>query len=117
MELKDVMKQKNFAVVGNTLDEEKFAYKIKTGMNEKGYNVYPVGKELTSINDIDGEIDIVDLCIHPAKGIKLLQECEKPYKAVVIQPGAGSDEITEYLDKEGIDYINNCLLVGLKEYT
>ena len=76
-----------------------------------------MGKELTSINDIDGEIDIVDLCIHPAKGIKLLQECEKPYKAVVIQPGAGSDEITEYLDKEGIDYINNCLLVGLKEYT
>ncbi len=32
MELKDIMNLKNFVVAGNTLNEEKYAYKIKKGL-------------------------------------------------------------------------------------
>lgn len=114
MELREVMDQKRFVVVGDTLNREKYAYKIKQGLLAKGYVVFSVGKELVSINDVVGEIDVIDLCIHPAKGIKLLMECEKSFKSVVIQPGAGSEEIFAYLDEHDLPYFEGCLLVGLR---
>lgn len=116
MTMKEIMSQKTFAVLGNTLDETKYAYKIKQGLLEHGYTVYAVGKELSSLNEIEEEIDIIDLCIHPVKGIKLLKECEKNFKCIVIQPGAESEEIIQYLQENNIPYIEGCLLIGLREY-
>ena len=117
MDLKEVMRQKNFAVVGDTLNEEKYAYKIKKQLIGKGYKVFSVGKELTSLNDISEEIDIIDLCIHPVKGLKLLQECTKTFKCILIQPGAESKEILSYLQDNKIPYIAGCILVGLRLYS
>lgn len=116
MELKEIMEQKVMVVVGDTLNEEKYAYKIKTKLLEKGYTVYAVGKELSSINDINEEIDIIDLCINPVKGLKLIKECKKNFKCIVIQPGAESDELLEYLEENNIDFIEGCLLVGMRLY-
>ena len=117
MDLKEIMQQDTFAVLGNTINEEKYAYKIKQGLLEKGYNVYCVGKELQSINDIQDNIDIIDLCIHPVLGLKLLKECKKTFKMIVIQPGASDDELLKYLDDNNIPYMDGCLLVGLKLYS
>ena len=85
-------------------------------MANNGYDVQCVGKELASINDAEGEVDIVDLCIHPVKGLELLKACEKPFKSVVLQPGAGSDEIRAYLTEQQIPFIDGCLLVGLAAF-
>ncbi len=117
MELQEIMRQRVFAVVGNTLDSEKYAYKIKQGMIEKGYTVYAVGKELPSLNDVPEEIDIIDLCIHPAKGLELMRECKKSFKCIVLQPGAESAELVAYLEEKGMPYINGCLLVGMRLFT
>jgi predicted CoA-binding protein len=116
MELKEIMDQKVFAVVGNTLDEEKYACRIKKAMLEHGYTVYAVGKELASINDVPEEIDIIDLCIHPVKGLALMRECRKSFKCIVIQPGAESPELLQYLDDQKLPYIQGCLLVGLSRF-
>ena len=116
MELKQVMQQQSFVVVGDTLNESKFAYRIKHAMTDNGYDVQCVGKELASINDVEGEIDIVDLCIHPVKGLELLKSCEKSFKSVVLQPGAGSNEIRAYLTEQQIPFIDGCLLVGLATF-
>lgn len=116
MNLQEIMQQKNFVVVGDTLNEEKYAAKIKQGLKDKGFHVSSVGKELASINDVEEDIDIIDLCIHPVKGLKLLQECEKPFKCIVIQPGAGSDEIVKYLNEKQYPWVDGCLLVGLAAY-
>ena len=116
MDMEFVMGQKGFVIVGDTLNEEKFACKIKKAMLKNGYSVHCVGKELDSINYVNDEIDILDLCINPVKGLKLLKECDKDYKGVVLQPGAASDEIKSFLDEKGIPYIDDCLLVGLKKY-
>ena len=86
-------------------------------MKKKGYQVFSVGKELSSINDISEEIDIIDLCIHPVKGLKLLQECEKSFKCILIQPGAESEEILSYLQENKLPYIEGCILVGLRLYS
>ena len=116
MELEQVMRQRSFVIVGDTLNEAKFAYRIKHAMLDHGYEVQCVGKELASINDTAGEIDIIDLCIRPEKGLELLRGCEKPYKSVVLQPGAGSDELRRYLEEQQIPFIDGCLLVGLSRY-
>jgi len=113
MELEDVMKQRSFAIVGDTLNEEKYAHIIKHKMIKNGYEVHSVGKELASINDVEGDLDIIDLCIHPVKGLKLMQECTKPFKSIVIQPGAESEELLAFLDEKDYPYIRGCLLVGL----
>ena len=39
MDLAQVMEQKSFVVVGDTLNEEKYAAKIKRAMLEHGYQV------------------------------------------------------------------------------
>ena len=114
MDMSFVMRQKEFVIIGDTLNEEKFACKIKKAMLERGYAVNCVGKELASINDVESEIDIIDLCIRADRGLELLKECNKKYKGVVLQPGASSDEIKQYLDEKAIPYIDGCLLVGLR---
>lgn len=116
MDLKEIMQENVFAVVGDTINEEKYAYKIKNNLVEHGYKVYAVGKELASINEITDDIDIIDLCINPVKGLQLMKECNKQYKCIVIQPGAESAELLEYLDQNKIPYIQGCLLVGLRLY-
>lgn len=116
MKLDQVMKQKNFVVIGNTLNEDKYAYKIKHALLEHNYHVQAVGKELASINDVEGEIDIIDLCINSKEGLRLLQECKKEFKSIVIQPGAEGPELIEYLESNNIPYINGCLLVGITLY-
>ena len=116
MELKEIMEQKVFAVIGNTLDKEKYAYKIKNAMLEHGYTVYAVGKELASINDVPEELDIIDLCINPVKGLALIKECKKSFKCIVIQPGAESPELLSYLDERRLPYIQGCLLVGISRF-
>lgn len=116
MELQEIMNQQVFAVVGDTLNPEKFAAKIKTGLLEQGYTVHAVGKELSSLNDIPGELDIVDLCIRADRGLALLQESRKTAKCVVIQPGAESPELLAWLEQQQIPHLQGCLLVGMRTY-
>ena len=116
MELKEIMSQKNFAVLGDTVNPEKYAYRIKHAMQEAGYTVWSVGKELKSLNDVPGDIDVIDLCIHPAKGLNLLKENRRSFKAVLIQPGAESEELLTWLESNHIPYLQSCLLVGLRTY-
>ncbi|MFA6708441.1 MAG: CoA-binding protein [Fusobacterium sp.] len=116
MNLKEAMQMKNFVVVGDTVNEKKYAYKIKNQLLAKGYNVAAVGKELKSINEVEFDIDILDLCINPIEGLKLLKENKKKFKNIVIQPGAESEEIIKYLRENKLPYIESCLLVGLRLY-
>lgn len=97
MDLEQIMQMNTFAVVGDTLNPEKYAYKIKEGLLEQGYTVHSVGKELQSLNEIPGDLDIIDRCI-------------------VIQPGAESPEILSYLQERNLPYIEGCLLVGMRLY-
>ena len=116
MDLKEIMEYDTFAVLGDTLNKEKYAYKIKHELIDSKYNVYSVGKELQSLNDIEEEIVIIDLCINPPAGIKLLKENKKNFKCMVIQPGAESEEIITYLKENNHQYIEGCILVGIRLY-
>ncbi len=117
MELEEIMQQKTFVVVGDTVTDGKYACKIKNRLKGCGYEAYGVGRELSSINEVDCDIDVIDLCINPAKGLDLIKECQKPFKCVVIQPGAESAELCTYLRENKLPYIEDCLLVGMNLYS
>lgn len=116
MDLSEIMRQQTFAVVGDTLNSEKYAAKIKEGLLSQGYTVYAVGKELPSLNDIPEDIDIIDLCIRPDRGLALLQESRKSFRCIVLQPGADSPELIRWLEEQHLPYIHGCLLVGMRLY-
>lgn len=115
MTVDNLMDRKVFTVAGDTLNEDKYAYKIKGALLGAGYKVHCVGKELASLDEIPEEkIEVLDLCINPHKGLKLISECRKKIDAVLIQPGAGSDEIKALLDEKHIPYVEGCALKGLQ---
>ncbi|QTQ14435.1 CoA-binding protein [Treponema parvum] len=116
MDLKTIMQQQNFVVLGNTVNPEKYAYKIKHGLLEKGYTAYGVSKEFSSINEISGDIDVIVFCINAVLGLKLIKECKKQFKYAVIQPGAESEDLLQYLKNSNIDFIEGCVLVGMSLY-
>ncbi len=116
MLLQDMMQEDTFVVMGNTLDLDKYAAKIYLALKEKGYTAYGVDKEYKSLNDVPCDNFILDLCMHPLKAINLLKENKKKIKAVLIQPGAESDEIKEFLNANKIEFIEGCALVGLRLY-
>lgn len=118
MTLEQIMKCKKFLVIGSTENKEKYAYKIKESLMEKGYIVNCVNKN-NPISLINDEVEIIDLCINPIIGLSILKEYKdlKKVKAVLIQPGAESEEIIEYLKEQNVDYLEGCALVGLALYS
>ena len=117
MELNEAMKLKNFVVVGNTINEDKVAYKIKNELLKYNYNVRCVGKELESINDVDFDIDVIDLCINPVLGLKLMKENKKSFKTVIVQPGALDEDLLNYFKENNIDFIDGCVSIGIQLYS
>lgn len=114
MTVEQLLENRIFVVAGDTVNEEKYAFKIKKALEDSGYVVHAVGKELRSLDDVPESFDVLDLCIHPVKGLELLKACSKRIPAVIIQPGAGSAEIEDFLNGKGIPFINGCVLKGLE---
>lgn len=109
MDIKDALGKKTYVVLGDTINEEKYAFKIKKELIRLGYETFAVGKEHGSINEFDKDIDVLVFCINPAKGIMLLKECTRKISCAVIQPGAGSAEIEEELSSRSIPFVNDCI--------
>lgn len=117
------MKYKNWVVVGDILNEEKYAYKILNSLKNAGYNVKGVNprekyKEVyKDLSEVPYNIDVVDLCIRPEDGIRIIKEAARLHiDKVLIQPGAESDEIVEFADKKNILAIEGCALVELSRH-
>ena len=94
MNLQEIMQYSHFTVLGNTENPEKYAYKIKEELIQKGYTVACVDKQYKSINDVPFDIDVLDICMNPAKACKLIN----------------------LLSNKQIPYIEGCALVGLRLY-
>jgi len=117
-----MMEFKNWAVVGDVLNEEKYAYKIVRRLEKGDYNVTKVNPRSNSdqvyksLKDIKEKIDVIDLVIHPKVGIDVMKEAkEVGIDKVLIQPGAESEEILEYCKENNIHAFQGCALVELSK--
>ena len=120
MDIKELIKLRNWVVIGDVSNESKYAYKILNKFNENEYKVsgvHPKGGEgiYKTIKEVPHNIDAIDLCINAKLGIEYIKEAkELGIKNVLIQPGAESDEILRYCKENGINAIENCALVQLR---
>ncbi|SMB83312.1 Predicted CoA-binding protein [Desulfonispora thiosulfatigenes DSM 11270] len=118
----DFLQFKNWAVCGDVLNENKYAYKITKKLEEHGYNVFKVNPRTkkeevyTSFDDITEKVDAIDLCIHPKIGINLVKEAkELNINKILIQPGAESEEILNFCQENDIMALEGCVLVELSK--
>lgn len=118
----EFLEYKNWVVVGDVLNRLKYAYKILSSLTEADFNVVGLNPSVktedayTSLGDVPYKIDVLNLCINPIKGIKILQEAhELKIDKVLIQPGAESPEILKFCIENGIQAIEGCTLVELRK--
>lgn len=118
----EMLTYKNWAVVGDVLNSSKYAYKIKNRLIDTGYKVFLVNPREKSeevfldLKEIKEEVDVIDLCINPHVGMKIMEEAYiLGINKVLIQPGAESEEILSFCNEKGIDYVTSCALVELSQ--
>lgn len=122
LEASEYLEYKNWVVVGDVLNRLKYAYKILNSLKEAGFNVVGLNPSVVndeiynSLKDIPYKIEVLNLCINPKKGIKIIKEAhELKIEKVLLQPGAESPEILNYCKKNGIQAIEGCTLVELRK--
>ena len=124
LKAREFLDYKNWAVAGDVLNPLKYAYKILGSLKNDGFNAVGVNPSnddqgvYNNLSDIPYKVDILDLCINPHKGIKIVQEAhELKIDKILIQPGAESDEILNFCHANGIQAIQGCVLVELLNRT
>lgn len=122
MEAGEFFKFKNWVVIGDVLNPDKYAYRILNRLKDSNYNVAGVhhkGGEgiYTSLKEVPFDIDVIDLCINPVKGLHFMKEAKKlNIYSVLIQPGAGSSDIKKFCKDHDIVAIDGCVLVELADF-
>ena len=121
--LKD--KNKAIALVGASNDPSKYGNKILLNLKSKGFNVIPVNTKeaeidgspvFKSVSDIKECPSIINFVVPPNVGIVITKDLvEKGYDNFWYQPGAESDEISNYLKENNKSYIDDqCIMVVAK---
>tara|TARA_B110001452_G_scaffold198682_1_gene168653 strand:- start:603 stop:980 length:378 start_codon:yes stop_codon:yes gene_type:complete len=120
---KRFLSQRRWAVAGDVLNAAKPASRVVAALNGQGVEGRTValvnprddsGACFKSVEAIDGEFDVLNLCINSKMGLTLLEEAAaKGVKQVFIQPGAGSPDIEALAEKRGIEVFNGCVMVEL----
>ncbi|WP_102399290.1 CoA-binding protein [Haloimpatiens massiliensis] len=116
----ELLNYKNWVVVGDVINQSKYAYKILDKLRNKGFNAVGIHPKkegegvYKSLKDVPFQIEVIDLCINPALGIEILKEAKTLIiNKVLIQPGAESEEIINYCKENNIIAIEDCALVQL----
>ena len=115
-------KSNSIALIGSSNDPRKYGNKILLDLTKKGYTVYPVNKKEKEIEGLKAyknvemleEIpSIINFVIPPDEGLVVTRDLvEKGYDNFWYQPGAKSDEISEFLKINKKNYIDDkCIMV------
>lgn len=120
MEASELLNYKNWVVVGDVLNESKYAFRILSSLRDSNFNVEGVnprdttGKVYKALEEVKYKIDVIDLCINPIQGLKVIESAANlNIDKILIQPGAESEEILSLCRNKGIIAIEGCALVEL----
>lgn len=120
MTARELLAYPRWVVVGDVLNQQKYAYQICEALRKEGYRVERVNPRsrepelYRSLGEIPGEIDVIDLVIHPKLGLAILAQApERVVKGVLMQPGAESEAIVAFCAERQIPVIAGCVLQAL----
>ena len=116
---------KNFAVLGATIDEEKYGFKIVQHLCEIGKTVYPISPKYEEVNSlkayksllaIERPIDVVVFVINKKFASQYIAEMrELGIGFAWMQPGTYDDNLINDIQSLGITPIKDCVLIVSKE--
>ena len=123
MQAHELLNYKDWVVVGDVLNTSKYASRIKAALKGADFNVVGVNPRDTTetiykaLKDVPYKIEVVDLCINPITGLKIVEEAaELGIDKVLIHPGAESQDIINFCKEKGITAIEGCALVELNNH-
>ncbi|NQW16465.1 MAG: CoA-binding protein [Chloroflexi bacterium] len=116
---------RSIAVIGLSSDPVRPSYTVTSYMVSQGMKIVPVNPHETevfgvaavdSLNDIEGEIDVVNVFRRPAAAPQVARlAVEKGARALWMQPGAENDLAAEIAREAGLDVVSGpCLMVQHK---
>lgn len=118
-----MMSKSVWCVVGDVLNSSKTASRLGPHLAANGKEVWfcnPSTKTVEtdtlkkSLANIPATIDVINLCVHPAKGKIIMAEAAKAgIKSVFIQPGAASSEILSICEEANIEVVQGCVLMQM----
>lgn len=110
-----------WAVVGASNDRRKFGNRIYRTLRSAGYTVYPVNPREETIegdqaykwvNQLPEPPTVVNMVIPPRYALSTVKQAkEAGAQAVWFQPGAEDDEAIHWAKENGMDVVENCILV------
>lgn len=119
MEARELVKEKNWVVIGDVTNTTKYAYKILEKFKDKGHvvsGVHPKGGDgvYKTLSEVPYKIDAIDLCVNPKLGLEFIKEAKvMGISKILIQPGAESEDIINYCNENNIVAIEGCALRAL----
>lgn len=119
--IREILSLNKVVVVGMSKNSSKAAHYVPKYLSDNGYDITPVnpttdeilGKKCySSISEIDGEIDIVDVFRPSDQVLPIIQEAiKKKPKVIWLQEGIHNSEAEDLAKKAGIQVVfNRCML-------
>jgi len=120
-EIHDILSLKKVAVIGMSKHSSKAAHYVPRYLSENGFEITPInptaneilGKKCySSVLDVDGSIDIVDIFRPSDEVLPFVKDAiKKKPKVIWLQEGIHNSEAEELARKEGIIVVfNRCML-------
>jgi len=120
-EIRDILSLRHVVVVGMSKNDNKPAHYVPKYLSENGFDIIPVnpttdkilGKKCYStISDVDGDIDIVDVFRPSDLVLPVVEEAiKKNPKVIWLQEGIHNPEAEEMARQKGIKVVyNRCML-------
>jgi len=120
---KTMLDKKVWAVVGATVNPEKFGYKIYRRLKQKCYEVYAVNPMYdivdgdpcyNSLSELPKVPEVIDMVVSPKRAMPVIEEAARlGVKYIWFQPHTYDEEVLRFAEQQGIQYVLDCVLVAL----
>ena len=125
--IREFINQRVWAVVGASLNPDKFGHKVFRNLRAAGYIVYgvnPGGGEIEgqrlypSLADLPEKPAVVDIVVPPKVTKEIVRQCVKlRLERVWMQPGSESEEAICFCQEQGIKVVHDaCAMIRKREW-
>ncbi|HRO66842.1 MAG TPA: CoA-binding protein [Pseudobdellovibrionaceae bacterium] len=116
---------KTVAILGASNNPNRFSYRALRMLIDHGHKTIPVSPKmkeiegvsvLPSLADVKEPVDTLTMYVGPERSTTLSREILNLHpKRVIFNPGSENRELAKALEKEGVQVIEDCTLVMLRE--
>jgi uncharacterized protein len=124
MKEEKMLEKKVWAVIGANENPDKYGNMIYKKLKARGYKVYPVSP---NYEVIDGDKcypnlkalpeipEVLDMVVSPKRGLAVINEAaELGITDIWLQPGTFNNELLELIESKGLNAVQACVLVALR---